>query len=152
MRKPWGFVCILSVFVLVSGVGAEDKPTPKTELKKLQGVWLVEKAIFGGLERPNNNLNHTITIDYDSGKWISEVNKQNALEEKITFGPTKDPKTIDLVGLNGKRLGIYRLTEDGDLEVCVNQANQPRPAVFTTEKGTEGRGDVYFLLSKKNKK
>jgi hypothetical protein len=80
------------------------------------------------------------------------VNKANAFEERITFNPSKSPKEIDLLGQRGRRLGIYRYTEDGNLEVCLNQADKPRPKVFATEKGTEGRGSVLYVLKKKDKK
>ena len=43
----------------------------------------------------------------------------------ITIDPTKDPKEIDLKIASGTakdstQLGIYRFTDDGKLEICMN--------------------------------
>lgn len=94
----------------------------------------------------------TVTIDFQSGVWNFEYNRQNGSDEKVTFDPSKNPKAIDLLGRNGRRLGIYRSTDDGGLEVCLGQVNEPRPSAFTTAKGTDGRGSVYYLLKKKENK
>jgi uncharacterized protein (TIGR03067 family) len=145
---PGVVVCVL---LIVPKVGAADEPTPRSELRKNQGVWKIEKAVYEGRERGDVEDKMTITIDFDSAKWIAEYNRANATEEKIVFDPSKDPKAIDIGLGRGQRLGIYRYTSDGGLEICLNQAGKPRPTAFTTEKGTEGRGSVYYLLKKKEK-
>jgi uncharacterized protein (TIGR03067 family) len=162
------FAGLLAVFVLFCDIGQsqekkdgkttpkDEKPTAKSELKKIMGTWMVTKVEFDGQERTDAEKRAFV---FDGNVMIMKYNGNKHAEAKLTFDPNKNPKTVDILwvisGQGGKSLGIYRWTEDGELEICYNQSRGPdadtRPSAFTTKKGEEGRGGALYVLKKKEK-
>jgi uncharacterized protein (TIGR03067 family) len=135
------------------GVAALADPAPlepaKAELKKLEGVWIVESHEHGGKKTPAKKLitwNLTVKGDrFTTREGLelldeSEVKlnpKARTIDLKLTAGPDKG-QTV---------LGIYKL-EGGVLTVCVAEPGKPRPGAFAAKEGT---GATLFVFKRAKK-
>src|SRR5262249_17029964 len=86
--------------------------------------------------------------------------KASVTRAKIVIDPRRSPKTIDLKYVTGTasgktRFGIYRFTDDGNLEICLtretNEDTETRPTQFTT-KPDVGSGDLMFIAEREQSK
>jgi uncharacterized protein (TIGR03067 family) len=127
----------------------------KAELKKLEGRWIVTKQEVLGKESIPKKLVVVIQdgrLSYYSG----DLGRPTSVN-RIELDPTKSPKEMDLVvvdGLVAKKgstaLAIYRFNEAGDLEIChpaPNDKNPKRPTAFTTKPGV-GSGGNYRVMKR----
>jgi len=75
-----------------------------------------------------------------AGETTVTINGQLFLKAKFTIDPTKKPRTIDYLFIDGPtkgktQLGIYEL--DGDtVKFCFAAPGKDRPAEFTTKEGS----------------
>ena len=148
---------VLGVVLGVGGVGlgvgawfaapllaaADDKPDAKADKEKLRGVWKVVSA-----KKAGNDLGDQIgvTVKFDGDEFTMPEGDQAELK----LDPTKQPKQIDVVPLNGKGKGktlsgVYKL--DGDnLTLHFGLDGQERPAGF------EASGETVLLVLERVKK
>jgi uncharacterized protein (TIGR03067 family) len=130
----------LLISVLLGSAAWADEPKEdavKTELKKLEGTWVVEGAFVRGLE-----------IERHAGKKlvISGTTLTSYLDGKeepgeIKIDPTKKVKEIDSAEKGKTFLGVYEL--DGDtLRLCFG--DQKRPAKVSKD-------DLLFVLKRAKK-
>jgi uncharacterized protein (TIGR03067 family) len=113
------------------------------ELQKFQGRW----------QKVDNNK---FELRFDGQKMTQFYNGVSGNEGKIVIDPTKAPATLDLTwtlaAYAGKTsFGIYRFTEAGNLEICMNQPStkktDTRPTIFS-DKPNVGSGSVLYVLKK----
>jgi uncharacterized protein (TIGR03067 family) len=133
-------IVTLVVTCLISGdLGAvADRPSKKDprkeDLKKLQGTWEVVSYLSEGIGS-TFKMHRTIS----GNQWTTHTDGQ-PIRYRFEIDPTKKPKTIDILPvdgpLQGKRLlCIYEV--DGDtLKLCQAQADKPRPTKFTGDAGS----------------
>lgn len=141
--------------LLVLGVGllmAADDPKDdavKKEMAKFQGTWKFISMEVKGQKKPNKDFTkYTVVLKGD--QWT--VAEGNKIAAKVTFkvDPTKQPKTIDLIDVEKKRLirGIYSM-EGNLLTVCDRGSEEgERPTAFTTQRDSAGSGFVRFVLKR----
>jgi uncharacterized protein (TIGR03067 family) len=128
---------------------AADNPKDdavKDEMAKFQGAWKFVSMEVGGTKKPDADFaKYTVVLNGD--QWtVSEGNKI-AAQIKFKVDPTREPKTIDLIDADKKRLirGIYSFKGD-TLTVCDRGAEKgERPAAFGTKPDS---GLVQFVLQR----
>jgi uncharacterized protein (TIGR03067 family) len=110
------------------GKGPSKAEAAKADLKKVQGLWTIEKQELQGTL---GTQNERFTILFDGNTWSFIRDGQTKVSTaRVVLDPTKTPKTIDLQLTSGSgagevQLGIYRFNEDGELEICLNQSRGP---------------------------
>jgi uncharacterized protein (TIGR03067 family) len=140
----------------VSSVIADEKPkedVAKEELKKLQGVWQVTKAIDHSEEAaPADEIKH-MRIEFKGDHLAIQMGKDDTGKKfKFTLNPSKKPKWIDVDMGSIVTEGIYKL--DGDeLTICIVSGTRsgkaaPRPSEYKARK----REKYTLLVTKKIKK
>ena len=114
---------------------------------------MIAQETNGSEVPPDRDLKLTITADaiiaaYPEGDPRQEQVRTNGMEKAAyRLDPSREPKTIDLVGVIGPRKGtttpgIYRL--DGDtLEICLDLDGQGRPSAFDTTPGDHDKLMVF---------
>ena len=119
------------------------------EMARLQGEWSMVSGASDGQVIPDF-MAHT-------GRRVAKGNETTAtiggvVVLKATFGvdPSKRPKTIDYVALEGPDqgrtlLGIYELAGD-TLRTCFARAGQERPAEFATQAGDQRTLTVWLRI------
>jgi uncharacterized protein (TIGR03067 family) len=136
------------------GAGGKTTDTTKTDkgdLKKLTGSWqMVEMELEGRTD--DRAAKKKIVIDDNKLSFYYDEREVSA--DRFTLDEGADPRAIELKGIRGSgagrtKLGIYRLSEDGNkLEICLSQAGDRRPSNFTTKPGV-GKGSILYVLERK---
>ena len=105
----------------------------ETELKNMQGLWVMEK-------REENGRGPYWTPGYEAiyieGSGFQSATKKGAIPGgsdgvKFTIDPTKSPATIDFVWRGDKNHAIYKL--EGDRLTFACKAADDRPGKFSTQ-------------------
>lgn len=119
-----------------------------------EGRWQKVRQEVGGNETPAAVVSKS-EILIEGNKLTNLFNGNKSTMADITFDASTSPKTIDIkytAGPAGTSYGIYRFTEDGQLEICVNQptnkVGDPRPTEFGTKPGTKGAGSILWVFKK----
>jgi uncharacterized protein (TIGR03067 family) len=121
------------------------------EMKKLTGSWQMTEMELEG--RPDTRAEKK-KIVIDDGKLSFYHDDREVSVDRFSLDAGTDPKSIDLKGIRGSgagrtKLGIYRLSEDGNkLEICLNQSGDKRPGTFSTKPGV-GKGSILYVLERK---
>ena len=117
--------------------GAEEKDPVQAELKKLDGAWKQIDALYQGERIPEQWSQRTPTVYYvfTRDKCVELHNDQVNGEITIKIDPTKNPKTLDVTGTEGKHKGktvlcIYELTDD-TLKIGFVPGSDRRPPDFS---------------------
>ena len=137
--------------------GNEDKKEAvKKDLKQLEGNWQMARQDHEGREDSGKSIKKNgVLFEGTEYKFLRDGLATGA-SATITIDPTKSPKEIDLKITGGTakgstQLGIYRFTDDGKLEICMNQprgkGSEKRPAMFTT-KPSVGSGNIMYVLER----
>lgn len=138
--------------MMVLGVGllmAADEPKDdaiKKETATFRGPWKFVSMEVEGKKKPDEDFNkYTVVLKGD--QWT--VSKGDKIAARVTFklDPAKEPKTIDLVDTDKKRLirGIYSFKGD-TLTICDRGAEKgERPTEFGTKPDS---GFVQFVLKR----
>jgi uncharacterized protein (TIGR03067 family) len=115
----------------------------KSDKELLQGAWKIVSADMGGKKADDDELARMQEkpMVFKGDKLISRY------ESDFKLDPTKDPKEIDVVPLDGPETekgktfrGIYRLEGD-QLTICTGLPDGVRPKGFTPQ-----AGDPEFVL------
>lgn len=139
----------LSLLLLIGAVVADDADPepiapPAAELKKLQGIWQLTKAVREGMDETAAKKGSTFTFAKDKLDVLEGGNRAEACT--VTLDPKKKPPHIDIKVPNDAQLikGIYKLTKD-DLTIAFNEPGQERP------KGFEDKNLRGLLVLKRQK-
>ena len=121
----------------------------KKDLEMLEGKYKMTAMEGEGRENPNADQ-LGLFIEGTDYFFLSNGLK-NGGPSKIKIDPTTTPKSIDIISGRGTSLGIYQVTKDGDLVICVNQAqgagSEKRPKKFSTKPGLDV-GSIMYTLKK----
>lgn len=139
MRWSLGLLLLATVGPAAS-IHADDQ-----EAVDLEGRWKVVALESDGRKATEAELDAM-----KDGGWVFQGTKVSfedlrapAVTSSFKLDPSKEPKRIDLIGLDGPQKdktmeGIYKL-EDGRLTICVRDlasAGKGRPTGFATEAGS----------------
>ena len=120
----------------------------KEDLEKLEGKYKMTGSEGSGRADPNPGQKGAL-IEGTTYSFLFDGKKSG--DSKIKLDPTTTPKSIDMISGRGTSLGIYRITEDGELQICINQAqgagSEKRPTKFTT-KPDVGAGSILYIFQK----
>ena len=128
-----------------------DAKGGKDDLKKLEGNWQMAEM---ELEGSPSDRAAKMKVVIDDGKFTFYYDDREVASDRVSLDSSADPRTIDLKGIRGSgagriKLGVYRLSDDGNkLEICLSQAGDKRPSKFTTKPGV-GKGSILYVLERK---
>jgi uncharacterized protein (TIGR03067 family) len=133
--------------------GKEKETKEEAAVKELQGRWKVAGLEAEGKKAGADDVKG-MSWTFD-GKKITGKDAHGTTKMSFTLRPDKDPKEIDLLGLDGEGKGktaegIYKL-EKGVLTICLRDpanANKGRPKEFSTE-ANSGLGIITLEKEKK---
>ena len=161
--RLFGFGLLLASLALMAtgGLRADDKDKDKEELikkdlKKLEGNWKMVRQDHEGTEDSGPSIKKNGVLFDGKEYTFLRDGKTKVSTATVSIDPTRDPKEIDLkvtsgTATGGTHLGIYRFTEDGRLEICMNQArgkgSDKRPTKFTTKPSVVS-GSLMYVLEK----
>src|ERR1700724_2125920 len=123
-------VALLAVGVFLAGAmvsSADDKDDRvKKEMAKLEGRWQKTKQQANGKDTGDVTKAEMSVV---GNKMIFFYDGNENTRGEITIDPSTDPMSINIkitAGIAGTQYGIYRWTDDGQLEICVTQpSNKP---------------------------
>jgi uncharacterized protein (TIGR03067 family) len=119
----------------------------KAEVAKLQGEWTIVSVLVNGAKASEEDVK-AVRRKIEGANFVLTVKKEESsstVKGKYTLDPTKRPKHIDVIVLDGDKErvitpGIYEL--DGDTQkVCLGRPDA-RPDDFSCE---EGSGRTLFV-------
>jgi uncharacterized protein (TIGR03067 family) len=137
----------LALSVAVAALSLATDDTPDRELDKYQGTWVLVSEEFEGKKVPAvaladdlKNLSYTVRGD----KLFFNL-KNEVLSATIKLGPSKSPKTYDLVRDDDARSlkGIYTWDGFKTIKVCAADDQGDRPKEFKTGPGSRNRIRVW---------
>jgi uncharacterized protein (TIGR03067 family) len=137
--------------VLTCAADAQDdkKPDSKSDQKKMQGTWTIEKFLREGKPFPEDRRKQILVIVKGNKMALKVGDREEAIE--FTLDPSKKPPTIDFVGRLGKQevksFGIYSLEGD-KLTILRVEEGGARPKSF---KDTDREGVTLWEFKRKSK-
>lgn len=127
------FSCVFLLATLALPGGREE--AAKKDLERLQGTYTIAAMeVDGKLVSEERLKGTTLTIKGD--RYILKV-KEQTFETVLRLNPTKDPKEVDMVFVDGANKdkvgkGIYKIEGD-TFKLCrALQPERDRPAEFAT--------------------
>jgi uncharacterized protein (TIGR03067 family) len=139
------WLCLIGAFT-----AAQPPTSEKEDLKRMQGKWYL---VGGHLEGKKVGENEAAALDWAFAIQANRVTKfiKGQIQESysLSLDPTKSPKEVDMVQLDGlakgaKIRGIFAV-EDDTLKFCLRERFNGRPGKFGAREGSE---DVYWILWK----
>jgi len=139
---------VLAVAVLVAADTAKDGG--KSDLKKLEGTWALTSGVDNGKKLSGDALKGT-RLTIEGNKHTVKVG-ETTYKGTHKLGPSKDPKTIDIMDtegpFKGKTVkGIYQLTAD-EFRICYSPPGKDRPRDFTAKAGSGHHSHVWKRVKK----
>ena len=103
----------------------------------MQGTWNLVSAMDDGEALPEDKVKQTtIVVQGDTFRFPRLAEDPTARAGTFKLDETKNPKEIDSTSTEKEvALGIYEL-EANNYKVCFAPAGKPRPAKFTSERGS----------------
>lgn len=138
---------ILSVGLLIA---ADAKDDAKSDLKKLEGTWVMVSGEDKGEQLPEKTIKGArLTIEGD--KHTVKIGEETIIGTH-KLAPTKKPKEIDAMDTEGPfkgktTLGIYKMVGD-EFAVCFAPPDKDRPKEFSTKSGTGVLVHVWKRMKK----
>src|SRR5262249_6182794 len=132
---------------------AADDPTDqvKKDMERLEGEWSMVSGQINGKAMPDAFLKGSRRVAKDGVTTVT-IGGRPFMKAKFTIDPSKKPKTMDYLMLEGltkgkKQLGIYKL--EGDTATfCFAAPGKERPSDFTAK---EASGHTLSVWKKSNK-
>lgn len=142
-----GFLLAVSLCIVTGAENATE--AAKKEMQLLEGEWSMISGEADGFPLPPNLVQDAKRVVKD-GVTTVHIGGQLFMKARFTVDPSRKPRTIDYVMLDGptkgkKQLGIYEL--DGDrVKFCFSSPGKERPAEF---KGGSGIALSVWQRAKK---
>ena len=143
-----GLVTFSAVLLLI---GADDpQDAAKKEAAKLQGEWTMVAGEKDGRTAPKNFIEGAKRVCKDDELTVT-VNDRLYMKAKISIDPSKKPKAIDYIVMEGDNKGktlpgIYELEGD-TVKFCFAAPDHDRPMDFSAEKGS---GRTFSVWKRKS--
>ena len=135
--SPTAFLIVLAATTM-SSAWTEDSEAIKKDVAQLQGEWSMVSGSADGNAMPDA-MKETAKRICKGDETTVTVGAQLFMKAKFTIDPSRKPKTIDYLMLDGptkgkKQLGIYELTGD-TAKFCFGSPGAERPTDFTSKPG-----------------
>ena len=123
----------------------------KKDMERLEGTWSMVAGEANGTPMPESFLKGSKRVAKDDITTVT-IGGMPFMKAKFTVDPSKTPKAIDYMMLEGltkgkTQLGIYEF--DGDrVKFCFASPDMPRPTDFTAKAGS-GRAFSVWRRDKK---
>jgi uncharacterized protein (TIGR03067 family) len=132
---------IALVATIMSLVGAEENEAVKKDMALLQGEWSMVSAAADGQPMPAEMMSQMKRV-CKGDEATTTMAGRIFMKAKITIDPSKKPKTIDYLMIDGftkgkTQLGIYEVEGD-TFKACFAKPDAERPKDFTSQPG-DGR-------------
>ncbi|MFG0288193.1 MAG: TIGR03067 domain-containing protein [Rhodopirellula sp. JB044] len=119
-------------------------------MKKLQGVWNVTRGVSQGEDIPKEDLEGTKMKIEDNVIVTYDADENEKYRATFSIDSDVDPIAIDMkTETKGmppmKSLGIVKLSEGNELEICYALPGIDRPAKFQSK---EGEMTMLFIAKK----
>ena len=140
---------MLAAMIFVSVDDAAD--AVKKDMQRLEGNWSMVAGESNGTAMPESFLKGSKRVAKDGITTVT-IGGMPFMKAKFTVDPSKTPKTIDYMMLEGltkgkMQLGIYEI--DGDqVKFCFASLGMARPTDFTAKAGS-GRAYSVWQRDKK---
>jgi uncharacterized protein (TIGR03067 family) len=139
-------VSLFAVAVLVSLDIATAQDAAKKEMAQLDGEWAMVSGEANGMAMPMAMVSTGKRVAKDGETTIS-VAGQLYFKAKFSIDPTKKPKAIDYMMIEGPtkgktQLGIYELEGD-TVKFCFAAPGKDRPAEFASKEGSQQTLSVW---------
>jgi len=141
--------CAVLLIACLIGAGAQD--ALKKDMDKLEGEFAMVSGEADGQAMPENFLKNSKRVAKD-GITTVMIGDMLLMKAKFTIDPSKNPKTIDYMMLEGftkgkTQLGIYEITGD-TVRFCFAAAGADRPSDFTSKAGSGRTLSVWQRIKK----
>ena len=138
-----------AVFFLIAADDPSDQV--KKDMTRLGGEWSMVSGQINGKAMPDAFLKGSRRVAKDGVTTVT-IGGMPFMKAKFTIDPSKKPKTMDYLMLEGltkgkKQLGIYKLEGD-TVTFCFASPGKERPSDFTAK---EGSGHTLSVWKKSNK-
>lgn len=147
------FMFIGIVCFLIAANAPSDQV--KKDMARLEGEWSMVSGQINGKAMPDAFLKGSKRVAKDGITTVT-IGGMPFMKAKFTIDPSKKPKTMDYLMLEGftkgkKQLGIYEL--DGDtVKFCFASPGKDRPKDFTAKEGSGQTLSVWKKDAKPKKK
>lgn len=132
--------CVLAMVALVGADDARDEAIKK-DRKLYEGTWKVVSLEVNGNKSSDEDAKKMSVVNGIDGSWSLRLEGQEQIAGVNELDPTKSPKTIDVIVVEGgqKKMtyqGIYEITET-KRKLCIVPPGIERPNDFTSAPGSE---------------
>jgi uncharacterized protein (TIGR03067 family) len=153
-RYAVAVLAIVPLFVALrsqAADGANEEAVAK-ELQAFQGAWRLHFKEVDGKKFSDEEIKDIIATADGEGRVSVRRGDKVIGGGTVKLGPTRRPKTINIIFTAGERkgetaLGIYEI-EDDAFRVCLARAGDERPAEFSARAGS-GRTLIVYKREKK---
>lgn len=127
---------VLSIAIAAFHIPAID--TPKFELTRYQGTWVLVSEEFQGKTTPAEKLPESLrTLTYTiRGDKIVFSTQGEERTGRVKLDPRKNPKSLDLIQQDGLTLKAIYMWDGENLKVCASSHEGDRPTEFKTGAGS----------------
>ncbi len=143
MRTTFTFLFTLSLSVPTLADAKKD-----SDLKKMQGTWMIAKEIVAGRELTAKEIKENMpTLTVKCGTYSVSIKGSEIDKGTMKLSSGKSPKEIDTTSSSGTKLkGIYQIKGD-EMTVVFASPGQPRPKAVKYEKGSS---QIWIVYRRKN--
>jgi len=134
-------ILILTAGLFIGADAAKDAAND-SEIRKLQGAWVLESGQKDGKPISDEDTKNSKIVWKGLDSEIESPHQsKETMKAKCTLDPAKSPKEMDWVRSVGPGAGkvhhaIYEFLADGRLRVCFAPAGMDRPKDFKAEAGS----------------
>jgi uncharacterized protein (TIGR03067 family) len=129
----------MALLVCMGSAWSDNPKSGENDSKAILGSWQMISGELAGNAFPEE-VAKSVRLVLSDGKYVVTVGK-NPDEGTTKIDPTKDPKTLDILGVKGPNqsktiLAIYELKGD-TLRVCYDLGGKERPKEFKSKPDTK---------------
>jgi uncharacterized protein (TIGR03067 family) len=128
---------VLLIFAPVAfAAGEPSQEAIQKELQKFQGTWQLVSSVSNGKEVPDDHVKNIKVVIKGNKHTVYYGDKEVAKNVPFQIDPSKNPKTVDDILKDGKKiLGIYEI-KGNTLKSCVATVGKDRPTQFVSKPGS----------------